>query len=560
MSASDTVLDLRVAVKRCPVCVTGFGVDAAFCPFDGVALEAGTWDPTRDPLTNAIVDNRYEVIEPLGEGGMGTVYKVRHVTLDRMFAMKVLRRDLAADEGLAARFMQEARATAAIHHPAVVAINDFGTLDDGAPFFVMELLVGETLATRMRARGLLDPREAAGIARRLADALGAAHAAKVIHRDLKPENVFLVGASSGKAPTDDVRIVDFGAAKIVGASKLTRPGVVFGTPYYMSPEQASGQPVDARADIYSLGVLLYEMLSGALPFEADTYMGVLTKHMFATAAKPSERVPSGAPLGALDAVVMRALEKEPSARYATMADFAEAIRRALEASDAPGALAEASAEAPAAPSRSGRSRPSQLSAADRIQRSVSRRVEDEARRKRRTIVIAVVAAVGTVGLGALAVSLLDRGERASEGAAAGITQTASASAATTTGSGLGAASPGVGRPGIAALVAPGSTTGTPPNDPAAPTAVAAAAVAAPPGASAAPGALASAPAGTVAAPTAQLAPSPATVTAPPGAALPVRPRKPAAADPSSAPAARPTAPPPTAAPKRHDEFADPWAH
>jgi serine/threonine-protein kinase len=540
MSAADTILDLSVAVKRCPVCTTGFGVDAAFCPFDGVALETGTWDPTRDPLTNAIVDNRYEVIEPLGEGGMGTVYKVRHVTLDRMFAMKVLRRDLAADEGLAARFMQEARATAAIHHPAVVAINDFGTLDDGAPFFVMELLVGETLATRMRARGLLDPREAAGIARRLADALGAAHAAKVIHRDLKPENVFLVGVSTGKALTDDVRIVDFGAAKIVGASKLTRPGVVFGTPYYMSPEQASGQPVDARADIYSLGVLLYEMLSGALPFEADTYMGVLTKHMFATAAKPSERVPSGAPLGALDAVVMRALEKEPSARYATMADFAEAIRRALEASDAPRVIVEA--PAPAARSGSGRSGASQLSAADRIQRSVSRHVDDEARRKRRTLVIAVVAAVGTVGLGALAVSVLDRGGRSSEGAAAGVTQTASASAATITGSALGASPPSVSLPGISAVgsAAPGSS-------------------ALPPGATAVPASAANAAAGTVA-PTAPLSPSPAAVAAPPGAAPSARPRKPPAADPSPASAPRPTAPPPTAAPKRHDEFADPWAH
>ena len=313
MTAADTVKDLHVEVKRCPECGTGFGVEAAFCPFDGIALEASTWDPTRDPLTGTVIDQRYEVIAPLGEGGMGTVYKVRHITLDRMFAMKVLRRDLAADAELAARFLQEARATAAIRHPSVVAISDFGELADGAPYFVMELLVGETLATRMRARGLLSPREAASIARKLADALSAAHAANVVHRDLKPENVFLVAASRRQGRGDDeVRIVDFGAAKIVGGSKLTRPGVVFGTPHYMSPEQASGQPVDARADIYSLGVLLYEMVTGAVPFEADTYMGVLTKHMFAAPAKPSERAPSGVQLGDLEAVVMRALEKDPS--------------------------------------------------------------------------------------------------------------------------------------------------------------------------------------------------------------------------------------------------------
>jgi serine/threonine-protein kinase len=393
----DTIKDLHVhQVKRCPECGVGFGVDAAFCPFDGVALKTSTWDPARDPLTDTVVDNRYEVLEPLGEGGMGAVYKVRHTTLDRMFAMKVLRRDLAADTGLAARFHQEARATASIHHPAVVAISDFGELDDGAPYFVMELLVGETLATRMRARGLLTPREAGGIARKLADALGAAHAANVIHRDLKPENVFLVGEAAGKGATDEIRVVDFGAAKVIGGSKLTRPGVVFGTPYYMSPEQASGGTVDARADVYSLGVLLYEMVTGSLPFEADTYMGVLTKHMFVAPARPSERAPSGVQLGELENVVLRALEKDPEARFKTMAELASAIDLALDSR----------ASARPKPSRS--SRPlafPTMSTADRIQASVSRRVEEEAKRTRRTIVIAAAAAATLIML-ALAVVLV----------------------------------------------------------------------------------------------------------------------------------------------------------
>ena len=400
MTAADTIKDLHVQVKRCPECGTGFGREGAFCPFDGVALTSSTWDPTRDPLTDTIIDHRYEVIEPLGEGGMGTVYKVRHTTLNRLFAMKVLRRDLAADTMLAARFLQEARATAAIHHSSVVAINDFGKLDDGAPYFVMELLVGETLATRMRARGLLAPREAAGIASKLADALGAAHAANVVHRDLKPENVFLVGAAAGKAATDEVRIVDFGAAKIMGGSKLTRPGVVFGTPYYMSPEQASGQPVDARADIYSLGVLLYEMITGALPFEADTYMGVLTKHMFAAPVKPSERTPTGVQLGDLETIVLRALEKDPNARYASMGELSAAIQRAMDTR---------SSESPPKASRSGRNvaLANAPSTADRIQRSVSRRVEEERRRKRRGVVVAAVSAAVTLSVCALVVTLLD---------------------------------------------------------------------------------------------------------------------------------------------------------
>ena len=400
MTAADTVIDLHVEVKRCPECGTGFGVEAAFCPFDGIALKASTWDPTRDPLSGTVVDQRYEVIAPLGEGGMGTVYRVRHVTLDRMFAMKVLRRDLASDKGLAARFLQEARATAAIRHPAVVAISDFGTLADGAPYFVMDLLVGETLASRMRARGLLSPREASSVARKLADALSAAHAANVVHRDLKPENVFLVRNATGKGVGEDVRIVDFGAAKIVGGSKLTRPGVVFGTPYYMSPEQAGGHPVDARADVYSLGVLLYEMVTGAVPFEADTYMGVLTKHLFATPVKPSERAPSGVQLGDLESVVLRALEKDPAERYQSMTELAAAIDRAMEGkqpSEAPKAAAKA------APHVSFQG----LSSAEKIERSVARQLDGEQRRKRRMRSIVVASAVMTAAICTLAVVLVD---------------------------------------------------------------------------------------------------------------------------------------------------------
>jgi eukaryotic-like serine/threonine-protein kinase len=390
MTAADTVKDLHhVAVKRCPACGARFGIDAAFCPFDGIALAAGSWDPTRDPLASALVDGRYEVLEPLGEGGMGTVYRVRHLSLDRLFAMKVLRRDLAADAELAARFVQEARATAAVKHPGVVSISDFGELDDGTPYFVMELLDGETLASRLRGRGPLSPSESIMVARKIAEALGASHAAGVIHRDLKPENVFLIGKATGRTEIDDIRLVDFGAAKVIGGSKLTRPGVVFGTPYYMSPEQASGLPVDARADIYSLGVLLYEMLTGSVPFEADTYMGVLTKHMFAAPVRPSERVPLGVSLGALEEVVLRALDKDPAARYASMAELGHALTRAAGARTSGPPKARVTQPVAFA----------QTTTADRIQRSVTRQFADEARRRRRLAVVAVVSAsAAMVGL------------------------------------------------------------------------------------------------------------------------------------------------------------------
>ena len=403
MAAADTIKEINVTVKRCAECGARFGVEAAFCPFDGTALATSTWDRGTDPRARITVDDRYEVLEPLGQGGMGTVYAVRHVKLDRRFAMKVLRRDLAADSDLAARFLQEAKATAAIAHPAVVAITDFGTMDDGSPYFVMELLEGETLATRIRARGPLAPATAVGIAKRIAEALEASHAANVIHRDLKPDNVFLVGKSAGKGTEEDIRIVDFGAAKIVGGSKLTRPGIVFGTPYYMSPEQASGEAIDARADVYSLGILLFEMLTGRVPFEADTYMGVLTKHIFE--APPPLVVPSGSELGDLEGIVMRALQKAPAARYESMSAFA----RALDGTTV--------RERMASPKDVDRGRQAtiklgSMTTADRIQRSVSLRVEAEANRKRRGVLVGVLAACGLVAVGAALVTVTGSTETA----------------------------------------------------------------------------------------------------------------------------------------------------
>jgi eukaryotic-like serine/threonine-protein kinase len=259
-------LDVRREVRQCPTCGQRFSPDSAFCPFDGDKLKAGALDPARDPLVGREIDGRYHVVALLGEGGMGQVYEVRHTSLDRGFAMKVLRRELARDPELSDRFIDEAKGTASIRHPNIVQITDFGRLDDGLPYFVMELLRGQTLGHVIKAGGPIPAGAAVRILEQIASALGAAHAAGIVHRDLKPENVFLVGGMTGGRASGDVRVVDFGAAKIVGSSRVTRQGIVFGTPHYMSPEQASGQPVDHRADIYALGVIMYEMFTGRVPF------------------------------------------------------------------------------------------------------------------------------------------------------------------------------------------------------------------------------------------------------------------------------------------------------
>jgi len=323
-------VDIRREMKRCPACGHSFSGEAAFCPFDGTKLVRAERDSMTDPFLGSLVDARYQVIALLGEGGMGQVYEVSHVALARHFAMKVLRRELARDEELADRFIQEAVATASVRHPNVVEITDFGKLPTGVPYFVMELLIGETLGQVIKSGGPIPARRAVRIIRQVAGALGSAHAAGIVHRDLKPDNVFLVGGVSGGIASDDVRVVDFGAAKVIGSSRVTRRGIVFGTPHYMSPEQASGQPVDHRADVYALGVIMYEMFTGRVPFEADTYMGVLTQHMFVQPVRPSLVSPAARGLGALEEITMVCLEKRREERYGSMEELAAALAEVVE--------------------------------------------------------------------------------------------------------------------------------------------------------------------------------------------------------------------------------------
>jgi serine/threonine protein kinase len=276
-----------------------------------------------DGLVGRTIDQRYRVEALLGEGGMGLVYRVTHTRLNKALAIKVLRRENTKDPEVLARFRREAESASGIGNQHIVDINDFGELEDGSTYFVMECLEGLDLIDAIDVAQRMPEERAILIAIQLCEALGAAHDAGIVHRDLKPENVFLVERNDTK---DFVKVLDFGIAKVAnGPKRLTRDGEVLGTPHYMSPEQCEGDGVDHRTDIYALGVLLYEMVTGHVPHDADTMMGILTKQMYEDPIPPKVRVPRVSE--ELEQLIMRCLEKKPEQRYQTMHDIEADLRR-----------------------------------------------------------------------------------------------------------------------------------------------------------------------------------------------------------------------------------------
>ena len=265
-----------------------------------------------------VLDDRYDVVRPLGSGGMGEVYLARDRVLGRDVALKVLRRQYAGDEEFAERFKREAMSAASLSHPNIIQVYDRGETEEGSSYIAMEYVPGGTLKEKISREGPLEAADAAGIGAQVAEALGAAHDRGMVHRDIKPQNVLLTARGGAK-------VADFGIARAGSSATISRTGSVMGTAGYMSPEQALGKPATPKSDLYSLGVVLYEALTGELPYTADNPIAVSMKHVNEPLRPPVQlnpRIPRG-----MNAIVTKLLAKDPEDRYADADELANDLRR-----------------------------------------------------------------------------------------------------------------------------------------------------------------------------------------------------------------------------------------
>ena len=320
----------------CATCGTTYGATVRICVRDGTPLATGRTD---NQLLGTLLDGKYRIDSFLSAGGMGSVYRALHVMLDKTIAVKVIRNELVTSDEVVARFQREARAASNLHHPNIVSVYDLGQTSDGTLYIAMEFIDGPSLKEVIRRNGPLTPWESIDILRQVASALSSAHQKQIVHRDLKSDNLMLQSEGGRKI----VKLVDFGIAKTFDeTTQLTAAGYLLGTPHYMSPEQAAGKPVDHRADLYSLGVILYEMITGEVPFGDGALTSVLVRLATEVPPAPSARRPDARVSPALDAVAMRCLEKDPDRRFQSADEFADALERAFAEIESKPAMPRAS--------------------------------------------------------------------------------------------------------------------------------------------------------------------------------------------------------------------------
>ncbi|HEX8557443.1 MAG TPA: protein kinase [Pyrinomonadaceae bacterium] len=317
-------------MKTCPTCGRQYADTTTLCPADGSVLQRRAGE---DRLVGQVLAGKYRIDEKIDEGGMGCVYRATHVLMEKVVAVKVLHPALAADDKIVARFTREAKAASRISHPHAINVTDFGESDNGVVYLVMEYLRGRTLKDVVRSGGPMTLARTTEIVRQVAGALEAAHTEGVVHRDLKSDNIMLEEATGG----DWAKVLDFGIAKIQQTERsvhetdpgLTAPNLIIGTPQYMSPEQCSqASDIDTRSDIYSFGVILYEMLAGHVPFTGDSPTAIMMKHIQEPA--PSileERKDLPAEVGR---VIARALAKRPEDRFQKAGELAAALAASAE--------------------------------------------------------------------------------------------------------------------------------------------------------------------------------------------------------------------------------------
>jgi len=311
-------------MKICPICAQQYRDDVPHCTAHPARPLLRLGDVEEDPLLGQVLDSRYLLLERLGEGGMGTVYKAWQQRVNRTVAVKTVRGDRATP-AMRARFAREAEVTAGLTSPHTITVYDSGELADGTLYLVMEFLHGRALDDVLEEDGHLDLPRLKRFALQLCDSLAEAHARELVHRDIKPANLIVSARPNGE---EALTVLDFGVVKLpdLAANKLTREGMTVGSLSYMSPEQIDGRQVDATSDIYSVGVTLYQLASGVLPFTGDTALAVMYKHLSETPPHLTTRLGASPAVAALDAVVQRCLKKRPGERFPSV----NALREALE--------------------------------------------------------------------------------------------------------------------------------------------------------------------------------------------------------------------------------------